>query len=126
MVKELITLCGDNCIECPRYKGKTKEELEKVAELWYNIGWMDKIVSADEIKCTGCSSHKQCTFKLVGCIKEHKISKCNQCTEYPCNKIEDMFKRSKEYKIKCKEVCSDSEYKMVERAFFHKEENMNK
>lgn len=30
-MKEEITLCGDNCIECPRYNAHSETELEKVA-----------------------------------------------------------------------------------------------
>ena len=60
-----ITLCGDNCLECPRYLAKTEEELNNVAELWYRVGWRDTIVSHNEIRCTGCSSHKDCTYQLV-------------------------------------------------------------
>lgn len=71
MLEEKITLCGDNCIACPRYNAHSKEELEQVAKLWYRVGWRNRIVSADEIACGGCSSHKQCTYGLVACIKEH-------------------------------------------------------
>ena len=62
---EKITLCGDNCCKCPRYLAKTNGELEKVAELWFRIGWRDRIVPIEEIRCTGCTSHKQCTYCLV-------------------------------------------------------------
>ena len=27
-MEEKITLCGDNCIECPRYNAHTEEELK--------------------------------------------------------------------------------------------------
>ncbi len=54
-----ITLCGDNCIYCPRYNAKTDDELFEAAELWYRIGWRDRLVSKEEIKCDGCSSHKK-------------------------------------------------------------------
>ena len=30
-MKEKITLCGNNCIECPRYNAHTDEELNIVA-----------------------------------------------------------------------------------------------
>ena len=30
---EKITLCGDNCLECPRYLAKTEDELAAAAEL---------------------------------------------------------------------------------------------
>ena len=54
---EKITLCGDNCLECPRYLARTNSELEKVAELWFRVGWRDRIVPIDEIRCFGCTSH---------------------------------------------------------------------
>lgn len=40
-MEEKITLCGDNCIECPRYNAHTDEELQAVAELWYRVGWRE-------------------------------------------------------------------------------------
>lgn len=121
-----ITLCGDNCIECPRYHAHSEEELRKVAELWYKVGWRDTIVSNEEIQCRGCSSHKQCTYHLVECTKEHKASKCNQCKAFPCEKIQNMLKRSAEYQKKCREVCTEKEYRMLEKAFFDKENNLKK
>lgn len=64
-MEERITLCGDNCIECPRYNTHTEAELRKVAELWYRVGWRDTVVSNEEIVCEGCSSHKACTYGLI-------------------------------------------------------------
>lgn len=123
---EKITLCGDNCIECPRYNARTEAELSKVAELWYRVGWRDRIVSNEEISCTGCSSHKQCTYNLVECTKEHGVDRCNQCTEFPCQKIEDMLERSKTYEKRCEKVCSKEEYLAIQKAFFYKENNLKK
>lgn len=125
-VKEKITLCGDNCIECPRYIAHSEEELQNVAELWHRVGWRDCIVSNEEIRCEGCSSHKQCTYHLVECTKEHNVDKCNQCAEFPCGKISSMLERSKEYQKRCKDVCTDAEYDMLEKAFFNKENNLRK
>lgn len=117
-MEEKITLCGDNCIECPRFQAHTEDELSKVAELWYRVGWRTTIVSNEEIRCIGCDSHKQCTYRLVHCTKEHEVSKCNQCKEFPCQKISDMLNRSKEYQTKCREICTEQEYLMLEKAFF--------
>ena len=113
---EKITLCGDNCCKCPRYLAKTNGELEKVAELWFRIGWRDRIVPIEEIRCTGCTSHKQCTYCLVDCVKENHVEKCNQCPRFPCEKITDLLRRSEKYE----------EYRMLKSAFFHKEENLQK
>ncbi len=121
---EKITLCGDNCLECPRYKAKTPEELSAVAELWYRVEWRDKVVSNEEIACNGCSSHKKCTYDLVACTAEHNVIKCNQCPEFPCRKIDAMLARSAEYQKKCREVCTEEEYAALEKAFFDKENNL--
>lgn len=126
MTVEKITLCGDNCLECPRYLAKTDEELKKVAELWYRIGWRATIVPINEIRCSGCSSHKRCTYELVECVREHSVEKCNQCLEFPCKKIDTMLQRSLDYQRKCKELCSQEEYEMLEKSFFNKEENLKK
>lgn len=123
---EKITLCGDNCFECPRYLAQTDEELIKTAELWYRVGWRDRIVSIDEIRCSGCTSDKKCTYQLVECVKANNVEKCNQCSFFPCTKINSMLKRSLDYKKKCKEVCSSDEYAVLEKAFFNKEENLKK
>lgn len=125
-MKEKITLCGDNCVECPRYNAHSDKELHEIAKLWYRVGWRDRIVSNEEIACMGCSSHKQCTYQLVECTKEHNVDKCNQCMKFPCKKIQDMLERSAQYQEKCREVCSKQEYIMLEKAFFDKENNLRK
>lgn len=119
-MEEKITLCGDNCIECPRYNAHSADELKAVAELWYKVGWRERVVTNEEIACSGCSSHKQCTYQLVECTKVHNVNKCNQCGEFPCIKIKDMLERSAEYKRKCKEMCSEQEFIMLERLFLTK------
>ena len=125
-MKEKITLCGDNCIECPRFRAHSDEELQKVAELWYKVGWRNTIVSHDEIRCNGCSSHKQCTYQLVECTQKHNVQKCNQCSLFPCEKITAMLQRSAQYQKVCKKLCTEQEYNMLEKAFFDKENNLKK
>lgn len=125
-MEEKITLCGDNCIECPRYNAHSEAELEKVAELWYRVGWRDHIVSNEEIKCTGCSSHKQCTYHLVECTKEHHVEKCNQCEEFPCDKINSMLERSQEYQKNVKKFVQLKSMINCKKPFFDKENNLKK
>lgn len=125
-MSEKITLCGDNCLECPRYNAHTEEELRKTAELWYRIGWRGSVVSNEEIRCTGCSSHKTCTYDLVECTRSHDVEKCRQCAEFPCEKIQNMLTSSAEYQSRCRQICTDDEYSALEKAFFHKQENLMK
>lgn len=116
-----ITLCGDNCVECPRYNAHNEEELKKVAELWYKIGLRNTVVPSEEMRCSGCTSDKQCTYHLTECVKEHHVDKCNQCTQFPCQKITDMLERVKSLQAKCEELCTKQEYETLEKAFFYKE-----
>ncbi len=101
---EKISLCGDDCLACPRYNARTDEELRAVAELWYRVGWRDRVVSNDEIACTGCDSYKECSYRLVECVREHGVEKCSRCGEFPCRKIGDLLRKSAEYQQRCREV----------------------
>ena len=123
---EKITPCGDNCSVCPRYLAKTEEQLKRVAELWFRIGLRDHVPSKEEIRCLGCAPYKPCTYQLVTCVQEKHVKKCNQCSQFPRAKIQDMLKRSKDYEKKCKAVCTDEEYHMLKAAFFRKEEYLKK
>lgn len=125
-MSEMLTLCGDNCEFCPRRTAKTDDELKKVATLWYKLGFSSKLLSVSEIKCGGCSSHKTCTYGLVDCIKKHGVKKCNSCKEFPCKKIDDMLERSRNFEKVCRDKCSGDELEALDKAFFHKEENLKK
>ena len=70
-MEERITLCGDNCTKCPRYKAHSAEELKAVAELWYKIGWRDKIVSNKEI----CSPTEYIILEKAFFDKENNLKK---------------------------------------------------
>jgi hypothetical protein len=122
----IIAPCGDNCGICPRYTAQSPEELQNVAELWHRVGWRDTVVHHDEMKCPGCSSHKACTYNIVDCIKIKNIQRCNQCPDFPCDKIDKMLEKSKQHEKRCKEVCSDAEFMILHAAFFEKETNLRK
>ena len=49
--------------------------------------------------------------------ERHNVEKCNQCGQFPCEKIQDMLKRSEEYREKCAQVCSPEEYALLEKLF---------
>lgn len=123
---ENITLCGDDCLKCPRYNAKTDDELAAVAELWYRIGWRDCVLPASEMKCGGCSPEKKCIYGLVECTALHKAARCSDCGEFPCGRIDKLLERSLEYERKCREVCSAEELETLKAAFFNKEENLKR
>lgn len=125
-MNELITLCGDDCLKCPRYNAATDKELAHIAELWYKIGWRDSVLSAEEMRCEGCAPGKKCTYGLVECTSGHNVSKCSECAEFPCAKIDELLDRSHGYEKKCAEICSPGEFETIKAAFFNKEINLRK
>ncbi len=119
-----ISLCGDNCLVCPRYLARNREELEAVAELWHRVGWRDRMVEPEEMECKGCFPSKACSYGLVQCVEEQGVEACSQCREFPCEKLTAVLEKSKAGQARCKEVCTQREYTQLERAFFCKERNL--
>lgn len=121
----IFSVCGDDCAVCPRYLAKTEEELRETAVFWQKAGWRDHVVGNEEIRCRGCGTRGTCAFMLLPCVRQHQVSRCKDCAEYPCAKIEDMLSRSREKQKSCRAACdSDAEYRMLCRAFYEKGENL--
>lgn len=125
-MKELITLCGDDCCKCPRFNAKTEEELDSLAELWHRIGWRDSVLPGTEMRCGGCSPEKKCTYGLVECTALHNAARCKECVEFPCGKLEELLERSRSYERKCARICTDKEFETLRAAFFNKEINLRR
>ena len=119
-----LSLCGDDCAECPRYKAKTDGELARLAELWLRVGWRDRLMTPDEMRCDGCSPEKPCGYGLNECAKTHSVNGCNSCGRFPCDKTEEILRRSREYENICLERCTKEEYGALKKAFFNKEANL--
>ena len=137
-MKELIiSVCGDVCSECPRYKATKNDridELEKVAQLWYTMGFRDRVVNIEEIKCTGCNKKPNCIYGLTTCEHLVEIDNCGECELFPCPKFDEVFKKTDKGDEVCKLNCSVDDYAVLKNAFFSKKEilseihkrNMNK
>ena len=125
---KIIAACGNDCSACPRYithpYEKTEDELRHTAELWLKIGYRDRIVSNDEISCTGCKPENWCRYKVVKCCEDRAISNCSECSGFPCDNMKECFAVTQSFEPKCREVCTDSEYEQMRKAFFEKERNL--
>ncbi|NLT09396.1 MAG: DUF3795 domain-containing protein [Ruminococcus sp.] len=125
---KIIAACGNDCSACPRYIAhqyeKTEDELRHTAELWLKIGYRDRIVSNDEISCTGCKPENWCRYKVVKCCEDRAISNCSECSGFPCDNMKECFAVTQSFEPKCREVCTDSEYEQMRKAFFEKERNL--
>ena len=121
----IISVCGDDCAVCPRYLARTDEELHEVAVFWHRIGWRDRVVGNDEIKCTGCGCRPTCSFMILPCRRKKGVTNCRTCGEYRCELIDRMLIGSDEKEKMLRSVCeNDAETEMLRRAFYEKRENL--
>jgi hypothetical protein len=125
-MKELIiSVCGDVCSECPRYKATKRDridELEKVAQLWYKLGFRDRVVGIEEIKCTGCNKKPDCGYGLTTCEHLKGLDNCGECELFPCPKFDEVFTKMEKGNEVCKLNCSANDYVIFKKAFFSKKE----
>lgn len=128
MAERIIAACGNDCAQCPRYVrapyGKSASQLTRTAELWYQIGYRDRVVSVDEIACMGCTPDNWCRYQVVKCVRERHIDHCGQCVDYPCSNISKCFAVTHSFEPRCRQVCTPEEYETMRRAFFEKEQNL--
>lgn len=124
-MKPIISVCGDICSECPRYiatKNNRMEELQRVALLWHRLGFRDRVVDVEEIKCTGCHKKPDCGYGLTTCEHMAEKANCGECELFPCPKFDLVFRKSDMGDEICKLHCSSDEYSVLKRAFFNKKE----
>lgn len=122
----IISLCGDDCAVCPRYLAKTDEQLHETAVFWEKVGWRDRVVTNDEISCTGCGSKGVCAFGLLDCARQRGVSRCSECREFVCEKIKKAMENSDAKKAACKNACeSEKEFELFCRSFYEKEKNLS-
>ena len=126
-MEKIIAACGNDCSACPRYVKhpyeKTEAELRHTAELWMKIGYRDRVVSTEEISCTGCKPENWCRYHVAKCCDEHGIGTCGECREYPCERIQECFAVTKSFEPDCRKACTEAEFRQLETAFFEKEKN---
>lgn len=120
-----ISICGDICSECPRYKAtmiNDQEALMRVAETWFRLGFRDKIVSMEEIKCLGCNKQKPCAYGLNNCQHLEDKNNCGECNLFPCPKLEVVFKKTALVEKTVKSLSIQAEYLHLKKVFFSKKE----
>lgn len=121
----VYSVCGDDCAVCTRHLAKTDEELHRTALFWYQVGWRDRVVSNDEIRCRGCGTRQSCAFMLLPCLQEKGLDQCSECSEHPCDKIRRTLAQSAEKEAQCRKACpNDRMFAMLKRAFYEKEKNL--
>lgn len=123
-MEKIIAACGNDCAACPRHLPKTDAELKHTAELWQRIGYRDRVVSNQEIACSGCRPGNWCRYGIVECATARMIHHCGECREYPCARFEDCLHVTESFASDCATACDAEDMQTLKRAFFEKENNI--
>jgi hypothetical protein len=101
---ELLAYCGLLCNGCPIFlatkeedtalKARMKSEIAKMSKELYGLDQKPE----DITDCDGCRSAEsklypgclKCQIRI--CAREKDLENCGNCQEYPCNKLDEVFK----------------------------------
>lgn len=96
--QKLIAFCGLICTDCPAFIATQKNDDKlrgKVAKSWSTE---KEILKPEDINCDGCliigkRLIKFCKICAVrGCGLEKNVENCAYCDEYPCEKLDRLWK----------------------------------
>lgn len=126
----LIGVCGDNCLFCPRYLASQNgdaKELEDVKELWVRLGLREPAFPVQDLACSGCRPENNCANSEVrSCAYEKGIENCGLCQVYPCELLEAVFEKSEDLRSHTSHLCSPEEMDALHKAFCCKRQNLDR
>ena len=98
-MEELISFCGIGCHECEAFEATQNDDNKKrikVAKQWSKQH--NTTFARHEINCDGCKSQTGVLFKyswtcdVRQCAVEKELENCAYCPEYPCEKLNPIFR----------------------------------
>ena len=94
--------------------------------MWERVGWRNRVLSPEEIKCGGCKTVKWCRYNEIReCAIKKQIDNCGECNKYPCGKLNVVFEKTVKYMEECKILFSEKDFHVLSKAFFTKKENLD-
>lgn len=124
-----IGACGDNCSFCLRYEAtisNDEHKLNRVKELWAELGWRDSDVDAQALKCSGCKKENRCAYReLRDCAFGKGLDNCGMCSSYPCALIQSVFEKTENTFRSIKNIGSKDEMDSLVKAFRNKKSNLD-
>ncbi len=116
--------CGDRCDVCPRYIATATDDaalFEKILRIYVKVGLRAENTPTDSLKCRGCSPENKCAYASVrDCAVKRKIDTCGACSDYPCEKMNTVFRKTEDFRNLFGQVCAKDEFALFEQAFFKK------
>ena len=89
-VWKLVGICGIYCGTCPSYLAWQENDVEQLERRAQRHG-----ISIEEAHCNGCLSNKvmpscvECRPGFRKCAREHKVTWCFECPDFPCQRLRD-------------------------------------
>jgi len=83
-------ICGIYCGNCPNYLAFRIDDEEMIKTLSEDKGFPE-----DAIRCDGCLSNRvsrhcaDCPQGFRACAKDHGVTWCFECEDFPCKRLED-------------------------------------
>jgi len=105
-MEEMIAICGLVCTKCPAFmatQNNDNEARERIAMEWSSDEYKLK---PEDVNCDGCLSASGKIMNFVEecdvrqCGLEKNVKNCAYCEEYPCNKLDKIFKMAPEAKTR--------------------------
>jgi len=101
MEEEIISVCGLLCSSCDIMEATTKKEVAQRIVDWFRKE-QDQEVNIEDIKCDGCRGDRTMHWSpdcwiLKCCVDDRGLDYCNECADFPCQKLIDWSKESKGY-----------------------------
>jgi hypothetical protein len=88
--RELVGICGIYCGSCPSYLAQVENDVAELEKRARDMGF-----TLEEVRCNGCLSDKvmptcvECRHGFRQCAREHEVTWCFQCADFPCQRLED-------------------------------------
>ena len=102
------------------------QKLKEAALMWKRVGWRDRVLGADEIRCGGCRTVNWCRYNGIReCAVDHDLDNCGECRQYPCDRLNEVFEQTASYAGQCKKLFSKEDFAILSKAFFTKKDNLD-
>jgi hypothetical protein len=101
LIEKKIAFCGLNCTGCDAFPANrsrmTSAEKKTSAEKWTELYGRGRTIKSEEMECDGCLSAdgklwnrcRDCEVRKCG--QEKKVKNCAYCSDYPCEKLNEIF-----------------------------------
>ena len=110
-MKEMIAYCGLACHQCGAHLATIDDDDQKRAEVAQEWSKLFKTeIKPESIDCDGCQSDSGRLFsycnvcEIRNCGKDKDVQNCGHCADYPCDKLDWIFKVEPEAKRRLDEI----------------------